>query len=102
MARTVLPDVVDERRREIQSPRTAMRLVRGSLEAVVLVMVCLAPWALGAVEPEYEFLLDVGVAILMVLWGALMLLEGQLSWRKCPVVVCLAAWVVLGVWQMTP
>ena len=77
-------------------------LVRGSMEAVVLAMVCLSPWAFGAVEPEHEFLLDVGVAVLMILWGARMLLEGQLSWRKCPVAVCLAAWVLLGVWQLTP
>ena len=78
------------------------RLVRGAMEAGVLAMVCLSPWAFGAVEPEHEFLLDVGIAVLMILWGARMLLEGQLSWRKCPVAVCLAAWILLGVWQLTP
>ena len=31
-----------------------------------------------------------------------MLLDGQLSWRKCPVAVCLAAWILLGLWQLTP
>ena len=72
------------------------------MEAVVLVMVCLSPWAFGAVAPEHEFLLDVGLAVLMVLWGARMLLEGQLSWRKCPVAACLAAWVLVGLWQITP
>ena len=72
------------------------------MEAGVLALVCLSPWAFGAVEPEHEFLLDVGIAVLMILWCARMLLERQLSWRKCPVAVCLAAWILLGVWQLTP
>ena len=72
------------------------------MKAVVLVMVCLSPWAFGAVAPDHEFLLDAGIAVLMILWGARMLLDGQLSWRKCAVAVCLAAWVFLGLWQVTP
>ncbi|MGZ3303192.1 MAG: hypothetical protein ACXVBG_20105 [Isosphaeraceae bacterium] len=52
------------------------------MKAVVLVMVCLSPWAFGAVAPDHEFLLDAGIAVLMILWGARMLLDGQLSWRK--------------------
>ena len=31
-----------------------------------------------------------------------MLLDGQLSWRKCPVASCLAALVLVGLWQITP
>jgi len=72
------------------------------MEAVVLAMVCLSPWAFGAVAPDHEFLLDAGIAVLMILWGGRMLLDGQLSWGKCPVAVCLAAWVFLGLWQVTP
>src|SRR4029077_4029149 len=60
------------------------------------------PWAFGAVATDHEFLLDAGIAVLMILWGARMLLDGQLSWRKCPVAVCLSAWVLLGLWQVTP
>ena len=102
MTSIALPVVTDDHRGGAGSHRTATGLVRGSMEAVVLVMVCLSPWAFGAVEPEHEFLLDVGIAVLMILWGARMLLDGQLSWRKCPVAVCLAAWIFLGVWQLTP
>ena len=96
------PLVTDDHRRGTDSGRTLTRLVRGAMEADVLAMVCLSPWAFGAVEPEHEFLLDVGIAVLMLLSGARMLLDGQLSWRKCPVAVCLAAWILLGVWQLTP
>jgi O-antigen ligase/tetratricopeptide (TPR) repeat protein len=102
MTRIASPVVTGEHRRGADFGRTATRLVRGAMEAGVLAMVCLSPWAFGAVEPEHEFLLDVGIAVLMILWGARMLLEGQLSWRKCPVAVCLAAWILLGVWQLTP
>jgi O-antigen ligase/tetratricopeptide (TPR) repeat protein len=31
-----------------------------------------------------------------------MLLEGCLSWKKCPVTLCLAGLFLLGVWQITP
>src|SRR4051794_8241036 len=80
----------------------AGRLLRGAMEAGVLLLACLAPWAFGAVGPKFEFLLYVGVAALLVLWAARILLEGQLSWRKCPVAVCLGALVLAGAWQVTP
>ena len=102
MTRIASPVVTGEHRRGADFGRTATRLVRGAMETGLLVMVCLSPWAFGAVEPEHEFLLDVGIAVLMILWAARMLLDGQLSWRKCPVAVCLAAWILLGVWQLTP
>jgi hypothetical protein len=96
------PVVTDDHRRGADSGRTATWLERGALEAGVLAMVCLSPWAFGAVEPEHDFLLDVGIAVLMILWGARMLLDGQLSRQKCPVAVCLAPWILLGVWQPLP
>jgi O-antigen ligase/tetratricopeptide (TPR) repeat protein len=102
MASTAFPVVADDYRQGAGFRRTATRLVRGAMEAGVLILVCLSPWAFGAVEPEHEFLLDVGVAVLTTLWGARMLLDGQLSWRKCPVAVCVTAWVLLGVWQVIP
>jgi O-antigen ligase/tetratricopeptide (TPR) repeat protein len=102
MASTAFSVAATDHRRGAGSHRTVTGLVRRSMEAVVLAMVCLSPWAFGAVEPEHEFLLAAGIAVVMLLWGARMLLEGQLSWRKCPVAVCLAAWVFLGLWQVTP
>jgi hypothetical protein len=72
------------------------------MEGVILVLVCLSPWALGSTETVFEFLLDVGIALVLVLWGARLVLEGQLTWKKCPVVVCLAALFLLGTWQLVP
>ena len=69
MASTAFP-VVAADHRGAGSHRTATGLVRGSMKAVVLVMVCLSPWAFGAVAPDHEFLLDAGIAVLMILWGA--------------------------------
>lgn len=79
----------------------ANRLVRGAMEGLVLAMVCLAPWAFGAVQPWYEFLLDVGVCLLAALWGARILLRGRLP-RPDPVAGCLAAMIGIGVVQMIP
>ena len=80
----------------------SLRLARAAMEAVVLLMVCLSPWAFGAVDPFWEFLLLVGVGVVLVLWAVVLLLEGQLSWRKCPVTLCLAALCLLGFAQLTP
>lgn len=80
----------------------ALRLLPGVMEAIVLAMVALSPWAFGTVELKFEFVLFVGVAALLALWGARMLLEWRLRWTKCPVVLCLAALYIGGMWQVTP
>ncbi len=72
------------------------------MEGVVLLMVCLSPWAFGAVDPYWEFLLLCSVGVVLALWAAVMLLEGRLTWRKCPVALCLAALYLLGIVQATP
>lgn len=73
-----------------------------AIEAIVLIMVCLSPWALGCVGAEFEFYLFAGIALLLVLWAARMLAEWRVSWQSCPVVVCLAGMIMLGVLQLTP
>src|SRR5579871_6835192 len=80
----------------------ASKILRRGMEAAVLVMACLSPWAFGAVEPRSEFFLDVGVAVLLVAWGARMLLDGRFWWQKCPVALCLAALALLAAWQFVP
>ncbi|HXG09752.1 MAG TPA: O-antigen ligase family protein [Gemmataceae bacterium] len=71
------------------------------MEVIVLSLVCLSPWAFGGVEP-YQGLLYAGVAVLLVLWALRMLAAGKLTWRKCPVILCLTGLVVLGLWQIAP
>jgi O-antigen ligase/tetratricopeptide (TPR) repeat protein len=72
------------------------------MEALLLAMVCLSPWAYGVVHSGFEFLLYAGVGLLLVLWGARMLLEGRFTWNKCPVASCLVAFWLLGIGQLTP
>lgn len=76
------------------------RAAHGVLEALVLLMVCASPWAFGAVEPVFEFVLYVGVGLLTVLWGVRILLAGEFAWKKCPVLLCLGALFLLGMWQL--
>jgi O-antigen ligase/tetratricopeptide (TPR) repeat protein len=78
----------------------------------VLGLACLPPWIFGGVRSDFLsslgighkflFIFYAGVAVLPVLWGTRALLEGQLSWKKCPVAACLGALVLVGVWQVTP
>jgi hypothetical protein len=67
------------------------RLAQWTIEAVLLTMVCLSPWAFGAVEPLFEFLLYTGLAVLTALWGARVLLQWEFRLKKCPVLLCLGA-----------
>ena len=115
MARTVSAFPLDgggDRARHLGYREKAVRLVRGATEAVVLVLACLPPWIFGGVRsdfllslgigPKFLFSLYAGVAVLLVLWGVRIFLEGQLSWKKCPVAACLGALVLVGIWQVTP
>ena len=47
-----------------------VRLARAAMEGVVLLMVCLSPWAFGAVDAFWEFLLLAGVGVVLALWAA--------------------------------
>lgn len=76
--------------------------VLAAMEAVLLALIVLTPWAYGAVHPHFEFLLDAGIALLMALWAARMLLERQVTWKTSTVAICLASLFLLGIWQQTP
>ncbi len=69
------------------------------MEALLLALVCVAPWLYGAVHPEFEFLLDGGLALLLLLWAGRIVLRRRLTWKKCPVAVCLAGLVLVGLCQ---
>jgi O-antigen ligase len=69
------------------------------MEALVLALVCFAPWLFGAVEPLWEFVLYSGLALLLVLWAVRSLLEGEFTWHRCTVALCLAGLFLLGALQ---
>jgi tetratricopeptide (TPR) repeat protein len=72
------------------------------IEGIALLMVCLSPWAFGAVHPVFELLLLAGLAVILLLWGACWVLDGRLTWRRCPVALCLAGLVLFGALQLVP
>jgi tetratricopeptide (TPR) repeat protein len=72
------------------------------MEVGVLVLVCLSPWAFGSAGAEYESALYGGLALLLGLWAARILLERALSWTMCPVALVLAALLLGGFWQLVP
>jgi O-antigen ligase/tetratricopeptide (TPR) repeat protein len=80
----------------------AARVVGQAIEIGVLALVFLAPWAFGSTPPRYRLIVDLAVAVLTALWGVRMVLEGRLTWRKCPVVTCLAAFILVGAFQLVP
>jgi O-antigen ligase/tetratricopeptide (TPR) repeat protein len=82
--------------------RPADGVLTAVMMGLLLFLVCCSPWVYGAVHPGFEFLLDAGVALLLVLWAVRMLLEWQVTWNKCPVVLCLAGLFLLALWQITP
>src|SRR5665213_2919273 len=79
-----------------------IRILRGMMEVVTLLLVFLSPWPFGSVHPPAEALLYAGVALLLTLWGLRMLIEGRFTWERCPVALCLAGLVLLGLFQLAP
>jgi O-antigen ligase/tetratricopeptide (TPR) repeat protein len=77
-------------------------LLAWAIEGVLIALICLAPWAFGAVHLYFEFWLDAGLAVLLCLWAARILVSGQFSWQRCPVALCLAGLFLLSVVQLIP
>jgi O-antigen ligase len=72
------------------------------LEAIVLIMMVVSPWAFGAVDAEFEVVVYAALALVLCLWAVRILLEWQLVWMRSSVAVCLATLFFVGVLQMTP
>lgn len=78
------------------------RVLQAAMEVLVLALVVLSPWAFAGVHAFAQFYLYGGLALLLLLWAARMLVEGQLTLARCPATICLAALFVLGVFQLVP
>jgi O-antigen ligase len=82
-------------------PRQARRLAV-AMEVVVWALFLVPLWAFGRRQAVFLPLMYAGVALLLALWALRMLVEGRLTWHRCPVGLCLAALAVLGIFQLTP
>ena len=71
------------------------------MEGIVLLMVGVSPWMRGAFGPERKLYLFLAIAILLALWG-IRNIVGRSTWKACPVAICLAAIIVVGVLQLVP
>jgi O-antigen ligase/tetratricopeptide (TPR) repeat protein len=72
------------------------------MELLLLLMVCLSPWALGGEGAEYELWLYIGLAGLLFLWAARIVARWRISWRNCPVALALAVVFMAGAVQLAP
>lgn len=72
------------------------------MELLVLGMVVASPWFFGSVEPNHQFWLAAGVALLLVLWACRLLFQGEFTWRRCPIILCLAMLLGVGTGQLLP
>ena len=80
----------------------AVFIVNGCLEFVLLLIVCASPWAYGSVGAQAKFYLLIAIAALVALWVLRLLLSNSIDWKQCPVAMCLAATLLLGILQVTP
>jgi O-antigen ligase len=87
---------------ESLSVRPLSKILAVTIEAVVLLLVVLSPWALGAVDPPFEAAVLAVIGLLLVLWGARMVAEGRILLRRTPFLAILAGWFALGVVQIIP
>ena len=87
----------------VPSPRQRFaRALHAVLEFVVLLLVCFAPWPFGSVHPIFEFILFAGIGVVLALWSLSILVAWRFTWKRCPVTLCLAGLVVIGVIQLAP
>src|SRR5262245_45269191 len=75
---------------------------RVGIEGLVLTMLAIAPWMFGAVHPLAEFVLAIGLAVILLLWALRLAADGESMWSPCGVGFCLGLICLLGVAQTLP
>src|SRR5688572_27659068 len=79
-----------------------LAILRRLLEALVLLLVGVAPWLLAGAEPVCEFLLNVGLLLVLALASGVALLERGYRWAHCPLLLILSLLVVFCLIQLLP
>lgn len=77
-------------------------LLRLGIEATVVILVVLSPWAFGAVHQFWQWLIACLLALLLLLWAGRMLLTWRVRWHPCPVFACLVGLLVLAGGHLVP
>ena len=84
------------------SPSLLVLWLNGIIEAIVLLLVCWAPWPFNSIPPIFELILFAGVALLLVLWSLAILIEWRFRWKRCFAALYLLGLIVVGLIQLAP
>jgi tetratricopeptide (TPR) repeat protein/O-antigen ligase len=76
--------------------------LRAAAEAVLLALVALSPWPFGSVQPIWEFVLLAGLALVVALWVAHVIVCRRLTYRADAVSACLLGLILLTAAQLIP
>lgn len=77
-------------------------VLRRLLEASVLLLVVVSPWLLAGAEPICEFILYVGLLVVLALTSGVAILERGYRWSHCPLLVFLTLLSVVCLTQLLP
>jgi tetratricopeptide (TPR) repeat protein len=94
--------VIRERIRRSHARSELVRVLRGSMEAVVLLLAAVTPWFFGGVDPVFELVIAASLAVLLVLWAAATIAAEHLTFARCPVNLVLALIFLVGLVQLVP
>jgi tetratricopeptide (TPR) repeat protein len=81
---------------------TADRFCRWAIELLLLGLCLAAPWALGGTLPEAVLGLQIGTALVLVLWAARAVVTGSLPWRGDLPLAALGGLTLLAALQLVP
>lgn len=80
----------------------ADRVLLCFIEGAVVVLALGSVWPFGSIHAFFEWLLFVVVSLLLLAWGARVVVNRQVIWISCPVTFLLAVLCVLSIFQIVP
>ncbi len=92
----------DNKHGSLSFSQRAVLITNGCIEAILLLMVCVSPWAYGAVGADAKLYLLMAVVALLAIWLLRLLFSSGINWKHCPVAMCLAGTLLLGLFQICP
>ncbi len=77
-------------------------MLRRCLDASVLLLVATSPWLLAGAEPLCEFVLYLGLLLVLTLASGMAILERGYRWGRCPLLLILALLTLFCLIQLVP